>query len=80
MRAPLKTALASWVPSINIIIIIIIIITTCHAKIVTFEIAFEVLKDRWKIFGHFWQCSEVFGKLSECSEAAGTESHQVFQV
>ena len=46
MRAPLKTALASWVPSINIIIIIIIIITTCHAKIVTFEIAFEVLKDR----------------------------------
>ena len=55
-------------------------ITTCHAKIVTFEIAFEVLKDRWKIFGHFRQCSEVFGKLSECSEAAGTESHQVFQV
>ena len=27
MRAPLKTALASWAPSINIIIIIIIIIT-----------------------------------------------------
>ena len=26
MRAPLKTALASWAPSINIIIIIIIII------------------------------------------------------
>ena len=26
MRAPLKTALASWTPSINIIIIIIIII------------------------------------------------------
>ena len=24
-----------------------------HAKIVTFEITFEVLKDRWKIFGHF---------------------------
>ena len=27
MRAPLKTALVSWVPSINIIIIIIIIIS-----------------------------------------------------
>ena len=26
MRAPLKTALASWAPSINIIIIIIIVI------------------------------------------------------
>ena len=24
-----------------------------HAKTVTFEITFEVLKDRWKIFGHF---------------------------
>ena len=29
MRAPLKTALASWTPSINIIIIIIIIIINC---------------------------------------------------
>ena len=28
MRAPLKTTLVSWAPSINIIIIIIIIITT----------------------------------------------------
>ena len=28
MRAPLKTALASWAPSINVIIIIIIIIIT----------------------------------------------------
>ena len=30
MRAPLKTALASWAPSINIIIIIIIIIINKH--------------------------------------------------
>ena len=32
MRAPLKTALASWAPSINIIIIIIIIIKYSENK------------------------------------------------
>ena len=32
MRAPLKTALASWAPSINIIIIIIIIIIEIRDK------------------------------------------------
>ena len=32
MRAPLKTALASWAPSINIIIIIIIIIIYVNGK------------------------------------------------
>ena len=51
-----------------------------HTKIVTFEIAFEVLKGHRKIFGHFWQCSEVFRKLSECSEAAGMESCHLCQV
>ena len=34
MRAPLKTALASWAPSINIIIIIIIIIIIYLPKLV----------------------------------------------
>ena len=34
MRAPLKTALASWAPSINmIIIIIIIIIKQCNSTV-----------------------------------------------
>ena len=32
MRAPLKTTLASWAPSINIIIIIIIIIMELEDK------------------------------------------------
>ena len=32
MRAPLKTALASWAPSINIIIIIIIIIISLFGQ------------------------------------------------
>ena len=32
MRAPLKTAMASWAPSLNIIIIIIIIIISSHGQ------------------------------------------------
>ena len=44
MRAPLKTALASWAPSINIIIIIIIIIIintfpVLHAFIVNVKLS-----------------------------------------
>ena len=40
MRAPLKTALASWAPSINIIIIIIIIIISSH--LATFAVLSKV--------------------------------------
>ena len=38
MRAPLKTALASWAPSINIIIIIIIIIIISISIIIIINI------------------------------------------
>lgn len=33
---------------------------TQRAKIVTFEIAAEVLKGQQNMFGHFQHCSEVF--------------------
>ena len=42
MRAPLKTALASWAPSINIIIIIIIIITIIIITLVNRQICVDL--------------------------------------
>ena len=37
MRAPLKTAVASWAPSLNIIIIIIIIVLTNGGHVALFK-------------------------------------------
>ena len=45
MRAPLKTASASWAPSINIIIIIIIIINI----IIIIIIKKVPIVERWKL-------------------------------
>ena len=56
MRAPLKTALASWAPSINIIIIIIIIEPAVLRwgkspfKKLKFIVLFHVLSDLKRVF------------------------------
>ena len=36
-----------------------------------------MLKGRWDIFGHFRQCSEVFGKSSEISGRRGDVSEML---
>ena len=60
MRAPLKTALASWVPSINIIIIIIIIIISFPAQASDFmlKIFSSMVSDKVYDITHLTGCSQ----------------------
>ena len=50
-----------------------------HAKILIFSVSLKVLKHLWKIWGHFRQSLEVFGKSSEifgrCWDVSGNSGH-----
>ena len=66
-ESPLKTALASWAPSINIIIIIIIIIIIEKVPIMEMWTLVEV-----RLFEFFWQFLSLFCNIHWLSPGTRT--------